>query len=301
MRSVAAADAVILQRRLLSWWQIRLLRKNAKALFFDIDDAVFLRDSNSTRGAESGRRLRRFRATVERADGILAGNEYLAAESRRWTTPNRVHFMPTCVDPAKYRPEPSTRTGGDVRLVWIGSRSTMTSLDEIAPALAEATRQLPGLKLRVVCDVFPKLPGVEVVPVVWSEAAEAEEIASGDIGVSWLPEHPWSRGKCGLKVVQYMAAGLPVIANPYGVHPAMIESGMNGVLASTPTEWTEAIVRLASDAELRQRMGTSSRSRLEAEYGVPAWGPRLVQILEKSLARRASEGNFSRSHRARSA
>ena len=287
MKTVARADAVLLQRRLLSWWQIRLLRQNAKRLFFDIDDAVFLRDNNSPRGAESHRRSRRFRATVERADGVFAGNEFLAAEARCWTTADRVHFVPTCVDPAKYRPTPSTRTGGEVRLVWIGSRSTMTSLDAIAPALAEASRQLPGLALRVVCDVFPNLPGVEVVPVVWSEAAEAAELASGDIGVSWLPEHPWSRGKCGLKVVQYMAAGLPVIANPYGVNPTMIESGVHGVLASSPAEWTAAIVRLARDAELRQRMGAASRARLEAEYGVPAWGPRVAHLLESERAAKA--------------
>jgi glycosyltransferase involved in cell wall biosynthesis len=287
MRTVARADAVLLQRRLLSWWQIRLLRQNAKRLYFDIDDAVFLRDSNSTRHAENGRRSRRFRATVERADGVLVGNEYLAAEARRWTAADRVHFVPTCVDPVKYLPTPSERTGGDVRIVWIGSRSTMTSLDAIAPALAQATRRLPGLKLRVVCDVFPNLPGVEVVPVVWSEAAEATELASGDIGVSWLPEHPWSRGKCGLKVLQYMAAGLPVVANPFGVHPAMIETGVHGVLATSPAEWTEAIVRLAGDAELRRRMGTSSRTRLEAEYGVSVWGPRVAKSLESGRVAKA--------------
>ncbi len=289
MKAVARADAVLLQRRLLSWWQIRLLRQSAKRLFFDIDDAVFLRDSNSTRGAESGRRSRRFRATVERADGVFAGNEFLAAEAGRWTGADRVHFVPTCVDSAKYRPMPSERTGGDVRLVWIGSKSTMTSLDAIAPALAEATLRLPGLKLRVVCDAFPNLPGVEVVPVVWSEAAEAAELTSGDIGVSWLPEHPWSRGKCGLKVLQYMAAGLPVIANPYGVSPTMIESGVHGFLASSPAEWTEAIVRLASDAELRRRMGAASRARLEAEYSVPAWGPRVARLLGAGHVAKAVE------------
>ena len=288
MKTVAAADAVLLQRRLLSWWQIRLLRQNAKRLFFDIDDAVFLRDSTQ-RAAEpraagvpaaSGRRS-------SRSDGVFAGNEFLAAEARRWTAAERVHFVPTCVDPAKYRPTPSTRTGGDVRLVWIGSKSTMTSLDAIAPALAEATRRLPRLKLRVVCDVFPSLPGVDVVPVVWSEAAEAAELASGDIGVSWLPEHPWSRGKCGLKVLQYMAAGLPVIANLYGVSPTMIESGIHGILAASPMEWADAIVRLARDAELRRRMGAASRARLEAEYGVSVWGPRMARLLESEWVAKA--------------
>jgi glycosyltransferase involved in cell wall biosynthesis len=284
LTEVTRADAVLLQRRLLSWWQLRLLRRHAQSLFFDIDDAVFYRDSNSARGHKSGRRLRRFRATVRQCDGVLAGNHFLAEEARRWAFTDRVHYFPTCVDPGLYRPRPSERRGGDVRLVWIGSRSTMPSLDAIQPGLAEATRRLPGLTLRVVCDVFPTLAGVNVVPVSWSEATEANELANADIGISYLPEHPWSRGKCGLKVLQYMAAGLPVIANSYGVHPEMIEGGA-GVLAGTSSKWADAIVRLAENAEIRRRMAVASRARVEAAYAVERWGQRLAQLLDAVMTR----------------
>ena len=280
LRSAGRADAVLLQRRLLSWWQIRLLRRGAKRLIFDIDDAVFHRDSNSPRGHESVSRMRRFAATVRRADIILAGNTFLAEQTRRFTSPERVREFPTCVDASLYHPRTSERSGGDVRLVWIGSRSTMTSLDEIREGLAEATRRLPGLALRVVCDGFPKLAGVEVVPAPWSEATEAAELADADIGVSWLPEHPWSLGKCGLKVIQYMAAGLPVVANPFGVHASMVTPD-TGILARSPAEWADAIVRLATDPRLRRRLGGNARRRLEADYSVQAWGPTLSTWLQE--------------------
>jgi glycosyltransferase involved in cell wall biosynthesis len=282
---IAQADAILLQRRLLPWWQIQLLRWKAKTLLFDIDDAVFFRDSNSHRGFESSRRRRRFAAIVRRADAVLAGNAFLAEEARRGSAP-RVYELPTCVDASRYAPNPSPRRGGDIRLVWIGSRSTMPALDEIQPGLAEASRRLPGLRLRVICDAFPKLDGVAIEPVVWSEANEAAELASADIGVSFLPEHPWSLGKCGLKVLQYMAAGLPVIANSYGVHRAMIDSGQTGALADSPATWAAAIERLANDPDVRHRYGAAGRSKLDAEFSVAAWGPRLVDILADLERRR---------------
>ncbi len=279
---VRRADAVLLQRRLLSWWQVRLLRRAAKRLIFDIDDAVFYRDSNSPRGPESQRRRGRFAGVVKRADAVLAGNAFLVDEARQFTAKDKVHFFPTCVDAALYQPCPSQRRGGAIHLVWIGSRSTMLSLDEIQPALAEATRRLPGLKLRVICDAFPKLVGVAIEPVLWSEATEAAELASADVGISYLPEHPWSRGKCGLKVLQYMAAGLPVVANPFGVHGAQIAADQTGNLPATSAAWVDEIVRLASDPDLRQRLGMAARHKVETDYSVAVWGPRLVEILSRN-------------------
>lgn len=281
LKDVRRADAVVVQRRLLNWWQCRLLRSRAKTLIFDFDDAIFFRDSNSSRDHESYRRRQRFARIVRTFDAALAGNAFLADQARRFADADSVFDMPTCVDPKLYLPRPSTRHGGDIRLVWIGSRSTMTSLDELQPGLAEASRRLPGLKLRVICDDFPTLEGVAIEPVTWSEATEAAELASADVGISHLPEHPWSRGKCGLKVLQYMAAGLPVIANPYGVHETMIDSETTGLLARSPAEWADAIVRLANDPILRQRLGAAGRRKLETDYSVDAWGPRFASILAK--------------------
>jgi glycosyltransferase involved in cell wall biosynthesis len=119
-----------------------------------------------------------------------------------------------------------------------------------------------------------------VVPIPWEEASEARQLAAGQIGVSWLPDDLWSRGKCGLKILQYEAAGLPVVANRVGVHRSMVLDGWNGFLTDTPDEWVDALRRLAADSELRERLGRQARADVSARYSVAAWAPAFVAALE---------------------
>ena len=118
-----------------------------------------------------------------------------------------------------------------------------------------------------------------MIPVTWSEQTEAREIASGHIGVSWIPDDDWSRGKCGLKILQYQAAGLPVVANPVGSHREMIRDGETGYLATTPDEWVAAITQLARDWRRRQQMGLLARQRVESDYSVSAWAETFVKSM----------------------
>ena len=114
-------------------------------------------------------------------------------------------------------------------LVWVGSSSTIKGLEQIAPVLNRLGKEVPSLQLKVVCDRCIELENLGVVFRPWSEATEADEIATADVGVSWLPDDAWSRGKCGLKVLQYMAAGLPVVANPVGVQADLVRHGETGL------------------------------------------------------------------------
>lgn len=95
-----------------------------------------------------------------------------------------------------------------------------------------------------------------------------------------LPDTSWARGKCGYKLIQYMACGLPVVASPVGVNREIVEHGVNGFLAKSDEEWRAAIETLLSDAELRHRMGASGRRKVEEEYSLQVWGPRVVQMLQ---------------------
>jgi glycosyltransferase involved in cell wall biosynthesis len=113
----------------------------------------------------------------------------------------------------------------------------------------------------------------------WSERGEAADIAAADVGISWVPDDLWSRGKCGLKVLQYMAAGLPVVANPVGVQADLVRHGETGLLARTPAEWVEALRRLAGDPVLRRHMGEAGRRRVEAEFSVAAGATRWLGVL----------------------
>jgi len=106
-------------------------------------------------------------------------------------------------------------------------------------------------------------------------------IQSMAIGVMPLPDTPWTRGKCGYKLIQYMACGLPVIASPVGVNAEIVEHGVNGFLAETDAEWREALVTLLRDPDLRSRMGAAGRQKVEKQYSIQVWGPRVAGMLSQ--------------------
>jgi glycosyltransferase involved in cell wall biosynthesis len=270
---------VLLQRHLLPGWQLAMLRRWARRLVFDFDDAIFLRDSYAARGLHHAGRLRRFEVTVRASDVVVAGNDYLAQRALECGA-RCVHVIPTCVDPRRY-PLAEPRSGPSVRLVWVGSSSTLRGLERAAPLLEEVGRAVPGTELKLICDRFLSFSSLRVLPCPWTEAGEADEIAAADVGVSWVPDDLWSSGKCGLKVLQYMAAGLPVVANPVGVHRTMVRDGETGFLAETPSEWVAAVGRLARDAGLRRRLGRAGRDLVEAEYSVAAGAARWREVLGK--------------------
>jgi glycosyltransferase involved in cell wall biosynthesis len=302
LRDTRFADAVLLQRKLLPWWELRVLRRSAKKLIYDFDDAVFHRDSYHTKGVDSWQRMLRFWMTIYAADLILCGNQFLFDQAAAFVDNERVRLFPTCVEPQKY-PVARHSGGASVKLIWIGQRSTVHCLYQMHEQLREAAQGVQArrdsqavpvtgdglgspssqVELRVISDVFPQLDGVCVVPIRWSSATESAELAAADIGISWLPYDDWSRGKCGLKVLQYMAAGLPVIANRVGVHREMIVDGLTGFLADTPQEWATAVRRLSGDASLRATMGAAARRRVEERYSVGQWEGRFTRAIDSLM------------------
>jgi glycosyltransferase involved in cell wall biosynthesis len=289
LRLAAEFDAVILQRKLLPLWQVRLLRRASRRLIYDFDDALFHRDSYSRKGPLSFTRLAHFWATIYAADAVIAGNEFLQSQAAQYVEPDKVHLLPTCVDLRLYEPARHRRRRAGARLVWIGGHSTVECLHHAQPVLAATFAQLPGLELRVICNRFPELAGVRVVPRQWSGATESRELAEADIGISWLPDDPWSLGKCGLKVLQYMAAGLPVVANRVGMNRDMVLDGETGFLAESAEEWSAAVERLADDPALRERMGRAGRDLVRERYCVESWAPRYAALIDRlGTARDAS-------------
>jgi glycosyltransferase involved in cell wall biosynthesis len=282
---VRDADAVILQRRLFSRPEVVILRRRAQRLWFDLDDAVWMRDSYSSKGFASRKRMNRFRTIVRAADAVIAGNDYLADNSRR-AGARSACVIPTCVDVKSY---PIARHGGSgVELVWVGSSSTLRGLEAIAPMLEAVGQRVLGARLKLVCDRFLRLNHLPVVEAPWSAATERDQIATADIGISWVPDDPWSRGKCGLKLLQYMAAGLPVVTNLVGVHSEMVRHGETGFFAATEAEWIEAIQTLARDPDLRRRMGARAREVVTERYSVEVGTAKWINLISALTAGRAT-------------
>jgi glycosyltransferase involved in cell wall biosynthesis len=291
-------DSVILQRKLLPGWQLRILRRSARHLVFDFDDAVGYRDSYDRRGPQCPKRQRRFEQTVRAADTIIAGNDFLAdCALRAGAKVERVRVIPTCVEPANYPLAQHANSSGPLDLVWIGSSSTLRGLEESRVIWQRLAEAIPHLRLRVICDRFPGTFPLELEPVRWHAETEARELAAGQIGISWLPDDPWSRGKCGLKVLQYQAAGLPVVANPVGVHCEVVSTGQTGFLATTPDDWALAIGVLARDHALRQQMGRAGRQHVETDYSLSAWSETFVTSVTRR-ARTTTSANRNVGHSA---
>ena len=289
-RRAAFADlgdfhVVWLLRRTFPRSEARALRRSARLLIFDIDDAVWSRDSNRLL-RRSLKRRSRFRRTAAMADLVVAGNPYLGREARRYNS--RVAVVPTCLDLARYRPRERHDPREAVELVWIGQKSTLGYLQGIMPAIEAFARCRP-VRLRVIADAFPEGRRVEVVPVPWSAETEAEELAHADIGLAPLSDDRWSRGKCGLKVLQYMASGLPVVASPVGVQVEMIGRGERGRLAASPGEWVKALAQLADDPEERLRCGRAGRAFAEENYSLDLWAPRLARLFHALVEGRPIE------------
>jgi glycosyltransferase involved in cell wall biosynthesis len=229
----------------------------------DYDDAIFHNyDIHSRRIVQCilGRKIDEIMA---HATVVTAGNEYLAERARNSGAP-RVEILPSVIDLARY-PLIDTPANEIFTIGWIGFPNTAKHLLEAELALKEVCRNHGGKVVLVGAGENP-FSGLMVTIRDWEEATEAVEIRNLDVGIIPLPDNPWERGKCGFKLIQYMACGKPVVASPIGVNRKIVVEGVNGFLASTPKEWVEALLCLKADPELRRSMGAKGRRMVEERY-----------------------------------
>jgi glycosyltransferase involved in cell wall biosynthesis len=276
LKEARQAEVLYLQRKQMGPLSLPILRRSARRVIYDFDDALWVRSSKHPDNRSRTRR-RRFRRMVRAADLVVAGNSYLAEKASLLGRP--VVVIPTPVDTSLYplRPE-----GFDPRVVtvgWIGAHASVHYLCELMPVLEEAYRTDRRFRLKVVCSIFPDSTGLPMEKVRWQKETEVEEIRSMDIGIMPLIDDEWSRGKCGLKALQYLAAGVPVVATPVGVNADIVKDGGNGFWARTAREWIDRLLLLAGDPALRRRMGLQGRETVEKGYSLEACLPMMEEAL----------------------
>lgn len=275
-----------------AWIEIVLLKLGHIPVVVDYDDATFHaydRHRNPWVRRILGTKIDRI---MRAADLVVVGNAYLGARAKA-AGARRVTELPTVVDLRRYPPTPRRRlpgrSGGEALTIgWIGSPLNSPYLDLLRPALAELSTRIP-LRLRLIGAAPTALSGFPVERVPWSADSEAAEIARCDVGVMPLPNAPWERGKCGYKLIQFMASSLPVVASPVGVNRDIVVAGETGFLAATDSGWVSSLARLHRDPELRQRMGEAGRRRVEQLYSLQVTAPRFVDLLRQLAASRMSE------------
>ncbi len=268
--SLAESDLVLLQRRLLKPGDMARLRRFSARLVFDYDDA--LPYHVSARGAERSRmRTRRFEAAVRAADLVIAGSESLADLARPLS--GNVRVIPTAIDTQLIPERSEEQDASRVMLGWIGSAATLPYLEELAPALETIAEREPSACLRIVADATPEIPGMDVELRPWSEETEAADLSTFDIGLAPLTDDAWARGKCGFRLLQYMAAGVPAVASPVGAQATILVDGETGRFAKSPEEWAERVIELIRDRDAARTFGRAARMRAERAFSRRAWGP----------------------------
>jgi len=259
----------------------RLIAQSGVPMVFDFDDAIFVSYRSPSNGYLSYLKFASKTKTICRiASHVMVGNPYLADYARQVN--DHVTVIPTTIDTEKYRvPQRREKTGPPV-IGWTGSHSTVQHLDTLRGALKKLAEK-ESFRLRVIGTPTYELPPVEVEAMRWRADTELEDLSAIDIGMMPLPDDRWSKGKCGLKALQFMAAGIPTICSPVGVNTDIIQDDENGFLAATEDEWVEKLSRLLRSAELRQRLGHAGRVTVEEKYSAITQTPRVYEIFKSVL------------------
>lgn len=224
------------------------------------------------------------------AAAVVTGNSHLAEYALRFT--RNVTIIPTVINLANYTHRNSEDASGAIRIVWIGTPVTAYLLQSLIPAFTRLQIKYPAVQFHFIgAGNGIDCSGLRAKILKWSEITETELISQCQIGVMPLGDTEFTRGKCGLKLIQYMACGLPVVASPVGVNCEIVEENKNGFLASTHDEWYEKLERLIRDTSLRKRLGKAGRATVTDRYTLELGFAKWLKVLE-TIQQPIGDGSF---------
>lgn len=272
------SQVIFIQKRLFptSWIEAWA---DARPLLFDFDDAIFTTPQGQRSLLAQRRVEHRLRHTLSAAHTVISGNRYLSDYAAQFT--RRIIHLPTVVDTHLY-PAKKHIPAKPIVIGWIGHSVNHPYLAGLNDVLGKLAHRFDILLL-IVSDRDLIFPGIVVENRRWSEKSEIADILQMDIGIMPMPDDPWTRGKCGLKAIQYMAAGLPVVCSAVGANREIVRDGVDGFCPSSPSQWFECLAALCADHELRQQMGTAGRARAQNIYSLEALFPRWLAVLRAAL------------------
>ncbi len=284
-------DLVWLEYELLPWlpaWPERVLHIMCVPYLVDYDDAIFHRYDHHSRAVIRRLLGHKIDTIMKQAAGVSAGNDYVISRARRAGARN-VHYLPTVIDLDRYRVADETsadaQSAGTFRIGWIGSPITAKYLTLVNQALAAFSRDKSDVCFVVIGSSPQDLPGVQTEFHPWTEDTEVGLLKSVDVGIMPLTDNLWERGKCGYKLIQYMACGKPVIASPVGVNRQIVERGKNGFWADSIPEWIQILETLYKDRSLLRQMGQAGRAMIERNYCLQVTAPQLLTLIQQLAIR----------------
>jgi len=276
-RDLSRYDVVLIQRRLLSPVEFYHIRRKARKLVFDIDDAIMFRSSSASQ-QRSFSRMWKFKYMAMRSDMVIVGNRFLRDQAMRYVDSDKVTLIPTAIDTNCYRKKKKSVHTGRTILGWIGTQSTLKYLKDLDDVFGVLARRFNGISLKIVCDEFYDFQTIPVIKKRWSLEEENDDLVSFDIGLMPLRNDLWSRGKCGLKIIQYQCVGLPVVCTPVGINRDIVRDGHNGFWATTSQEWLEKLSILIEREDLRREMGIHGMEMVERKFSIDVTSEKLLTL-----------------------
>jgi len=263
-------DIIFIQREAFllgsTYFEKRFSKSKAK-LIYDFDDSIWIGDTSN---ANKKLRWLKYPGKVARiisiSDMVFAGNKYLAHYASYYN--NNVKVVPTTID-TDWHKRATYRTNDDAPICigWTGSITTIKHFEYIVPILIKLREKYGNrVTFKVIGDANYKNETLNIKGIVWSRETEISELSTLDIGIMPLPDDEWTKGKCGLKGLQYMALEIPAIMSPVGVNSEIINDGVNGFLAKDEKEWIEKISLLIDNRTLRESIGKEARKTVVEKY-----------------------------------
>ncbi len=272
-------DLIWVEKEMFPWipsWIERGILSRKSPLVLDYDDARFHCYDQHRNPLMRFLLRNKIDVLMKRAELVIVGNDYLGNRAQL-AGAKKVEWLPTVVDLSRYSVLP-TSPKKQLTIGWIGTPNTARYLLAIRSALVKL-KQSHNVKVVAIGANTEQLSGLPIDARAWSEDTEVEEIQRFDIGIMPLPDEPFERGKCGYKLIQYMACGKPVVASSVGVNSDIVHVGINGFLANSPDEWYKALKCLCEDSNLREKMGKAGRCDVEARYSLQVAAPRMAELL----------------------
>lgn len=280
MKKTRAADIVIIQKKLFVKPILLLLKLLNNEIIFDFDDAIYTRDSFSTRlkslGNGSRKTVRRLKNVLRISKKVMAGSEALVEYSREFN--KNVYLVPTTIVYSEY--EHIIRIdSNEVSLGWIGIADNLLYLQKIENVFKRISKKYPKVKLKVIADKDAVIQGVNIENIKWNIGDYKVKLSEISIGIMPLLMDDWSKGKCAFKLIQYMAIGLPVVATNIGANATLITHGHDGFLVSTDDEWVDSLSNLIESKSLRIKMGNAAKIKIKNHFSVESCADNFESVL----------------------
>ncbi len=276
-------DLLWVEHELFPWfpavWEV-FLNKIGVPYIVDYDDAVFHRYDRHPVVPLRKLYAGKIDAVMGNASLVIAGNRYLASRAAK-SGAKRVEILPTVVDISRYTAGGASNRES-VTIGWIGSPTTAKYIRVAAPALSEVCNG-GNAGFVMIGSAGAPVDGIDTTVLEWSEETEVRDLKKCDIGIMPLPDDPWARGKCGYKLIQYMACGLPVVASRVGVNSEIVDHGKTGFLVTTTQEWAEALRTLRDSPKLRLQMGRAGLECVRKKYILDVTAPKLAAWIRSSI------------------